>query len=131
MSAFGFFENGQLGIVTLKSEYFESNMQKPSWCFVVKTRYLKPSRRAVSAQTSGWKRTGLNDSAIDQYSRLNASPSVCQSTRRRDHPASLSTSGHDSMMPSCVYIPKWTMSPSLRSRKRSSASRTAGDFGST
>ena len=63
--------------------------------------YLKPFRAAMSAQTSGWNLTGLNDRFIDQYVRFNPSPSV-QSTSLRDHDASSSTSGHDSWMPSAV-----------------------------
>ena len=99
MSARLSLENGHSGDVTLKFEYFESKRQNPSWCLVVKMTYLKPSSFAAFAHFAGSNRTGLKALASPMYWRLNSSESFVQSTSRRDHLASPSLSGHDSVRP--------------------------------
>ena len=60
MSGCGCREYGQSACVTRKSVWRVSNIENPSWCFVVKTMYFMPARRARSAQRPGSNRRGLN-----------------------------------------------------------------------
>ena len=61
--------------------------------------YLKPSSFAAFAHLAGSNRTGLKALARPMYWRLNSSGSFVQSTSLRDHLASASLSGHDSLRP--------------------------------
>ena len=54
-------------LATVKSVYSESNMQNPSWCFVVKIMYFMPASAKTSAHCSGLKSTGLKTLERPQY----------------------------------------------------------------
>ena len=54
-------------LATEKSVYSVSNMQKPSWCLVVKIMYFMPASSNTSAHCSGLKFTGLNTFDRPQY----------------------------------------------------------------
>ena len=55
----GLLWKGVLGEVIRSSVVFVSNMQKPSWCLVVKTTYFMPASFAAFAQGAGSNCTGL------------------------------------------------------------------------
>ena len=56
--------------MTLKSVYFVSHMQNPSWCFVVKQRYSMPASCIRSSHFSGLNLRGLKLSIYFTYLSL-------------------------------------------------------------
>ena len=81
----------------LKSVYFVSNIQNPSWCFVVKQMYSIPASFASLTHSSGSYFTGLNSFMSFRYS--------ARGVKKRQRTCS--------WYPVSEYIPQCTNIPNL------------------
>src|SRR6185312_7904189 len=96
---------GHSGLVMRAFVRAVSKLQKPSWCFVVKTAYRAPERRIARAHSVASKWIGLN-----VLYRLRS--------RSRFFAEQVSVIGQISPFSVCDHGPKWMKMPNLASCHR-------------